>query len=358
MRKPLALYRAGKSAGPVLDTLFYVVNVVRAVLFQFEQKRIVQRTAGVAYFLLIGFVPMVMMLVIVTDLVGLTDAVGEFVIDAVIENYVPVERNQAIDAVTRWIESLKTGFAGGIGLVAVAYAAMNAFNGIYTLINDLWQEPLRGRFWHKTMAAFATAFLVPIALFTSTWLTARFGGLYVIGPIASRVFAFLLILSIILIFMKVTTRTHVTWRNALISSFLGALGFELAKAAFAFYVHEMMEGSWFSIYGAVFLIPVFMLWNLITTTIIASTASMSWVLQHPDVAFEQAGIQSAKVHTTLSDERVAPSKATLASAKATLRRRKTTSPKTEPPKARRQQADLQHDDSKHADVQQADSKHE
>lgn len=300
MRRAVTLYQEGESVGRGVDALFYLINVVRAVLYQFNDKRIVQRTAGVAYFLLVGFVPMVMMLIVATDIFGFTHVVGEFVVDAVIELYLPVERNQAIDTVTGWIHNLQTGFAGGIGLIAVAYAALNAFNGLYLLINDLWQQPLKGSFWHKLMAALATMFLVPIALFASTWLTAQFGGLRIIGPVTSRLSAFALIFVIILIFMKITTRAHVTWRNALISSLLGALAFEITKFGFAFYVQEMMQGSWFSIYGAIFLIPVFMLWNLITATVIAAVASTSWVLQHPEQAFADAGIRSAKVHTALS----------------------------------------------------------
>lgn len=299
-KKALATYLAGESAGRGFDTLFYVVNVVRAVLFQFSKQRIIQRTAGVAYFMLIGFVPMVMMLIVATDLLGFTYVVGEFVVDAVIENYFPVERNQAIDAVSQLVNSLRSGYAGGIGLIAVAYAALNAFDGFYSLVNDLWQQPRRGRFLHKSMAALATMFLVPIALFASTFLTARVGGIHFVGAFASRAIAFALVASIILIVIKVMVRAHVTWRNAFVSSLIAALGFEIAKAGFAFYVREMMQGSWFSIYGAIFLIPVFMLWNLISATIIAAMASMSWVLQHPHIAFEQAGIRSALIHTTLS----------------------------------------------------------
>lgn len=309
IRRALRLYHAGESGGRAIDVFFYIVNIVRAVLYQFESKRIVQRTAGVAYFLLIGFVPMVMMLIVATEIFGFTHVVGEFVVDSVVELYLPVERNQAIDKVTGWINSLQTGFAGGVGLVAIAYSALNSFNGLYLLVNDLWQQPIKGSFWHKLLSALAAMFLIPIALFASTWLTARFGGFRIIGPFASRIFAFLLIFVVMLILMKITIRAHVTWKNALITSVVGALAFEVTKAAFAFYVQEMMEGSWFSIYGAIFLIPVFMLWNLITATVIAIVASASWVMQYPEEAFEQAGLRSAKVYTPLSsrNDKIEPS---------------------------------------------------
>jgi|GEM_PF-6141730 len=302
VKKAFDLYQEGRSGGRLMDVLFYLINIVRAVLYQFESKRIVQRTAGVAYFLLIGFVPMVMMLIVATDIFGFTHVVGEFVVDSVIDLYLPVERNQAIDKVTGWINNLQTGFAGGVGLVAIAYSALNSFNGLYLLVNDLWQQPIKGSFWHKLLSALAAMFLIPVALFVSTWLTTQFGGFRFIGPLASRIFSFALIFVVMLILMKITIRAHVTWKNALITSVVGALIFEVAKAGFAFYVREMMEGSWFSIYGAIFLIPVFMLWNLITATVISVVASASWVLQYPEEAFEVAGLRSPKVYTPLASK--------------------------------------------------------
>src|SRR5690625_6958592 len=101
-------------------------------------------------------------------------------------------------------------------------------------------------------------FLSLVELFVSTVLTTQFGWFRFIGPLASRIFSFALIFVVMLILMKITIRANVTWKNALITSVVGALIFEVAKAGFAFYVREMMDGSWFSIYGDICLFTLFM----------------------------------------------------------------------------------------------------
>lgn len=291
-RAKVEAYRNGQRLAQPLASLIFFIDIVRAVLFQFERWRVSQRAAGVAFFLLIGFVPMVMMLVVATELVGLTDVVGEFVVDAIITNYIPIERSKALETINQWVNNARTTIAGGIGLLAMAFAALNVFNGLYALINDLWQVPIRGRFAHRMGAAFSSLILVPAALFASTWLTARVGGYRIIGPAASRLIAVALIFIIALLGLKLIARAKVQWRSALIAAAVGAVAFELSKTVFAFYVQEMLQGSWFAIYGAIFLFPVFLLWNLVAATIVAATASLGWVIQNPGEAFYDAGIAS------------------------------------------------------------------
>ena len=292
LRLRLEAYRSGQRITRPWSTIFYILDVIRAVLFQFERWRVGQRAAGVAFFILIGFVPSVMMLVVATEMLGLTDAIGEFVIDAIITNYIPIERSKALETLSLWVANARTTIAGGIGFLAMSFAALNAFSGLYALINDLWQVPVRGRLAHKMGAAFTSLLFVPAALFLSTWLTTRFGGMRIIGPYASRIIAYLLIFVIALIGLKVIARAKVRWQSALIAAAFGAFAFEVAKTVFAIYVREMLQGSWFAIYGAIFLFPVFLLWNLVAANIAAATASLGWVIQNPGEAFYDAGIAS------------------------------------------------------------------
>lgn len=295
-RKQIEAYKQGTRQHTLMDPVFHVIGIIHAVVVQFIDKRVPQRAAGLAYFLLLGFIPMLMMLIIATEMFGFTHVVGEFVVDAVMANYFPVQKAAAMESIVQWLENLRTGFAGGIGILTIAYSALNTFSGLYLLINDLWQVSssgkFRGQLIHRLKAALYTFVLLPVALLASTILTARFGGIRYVGSFAAWLIAYSLVFTIILVLLKVTTRVHVRWKPALIASSVGALIFEVGKYLFALYVHEMMEGSWFSIYGAIFLIPVFMLWNMITAYILAVTASLSWVLQNTEEAFESAGIAS------------------------------------------------------------------
>lgn len=291
-RTQIEQYRNGIRVPHPLAALLYVVDVVRAVLFQFEKWRVGQRASGVAFFIIIGFVPTVMMLVVATEMVGLTNAIGEFVVDAIITNYIPLERAKALETINEWVNNARTTVAGGIGLIVTSMAALNVFGGVYSLVNDLWQVPVRGRLAHKLGAAFLALLLVPTALGMSTWLTAQVGGIQVIGPLASRLISFALIFTIAFIGLRITARAKVEPKTAAIAAAVGAFAFEVGKTIFAIYIREMVQGSWFAIYGAIFLFPVFMLWNYITAMIVAATASLAWVLQNPGEAFYDAGIAS------------------------------------------------------------------
>lgn len=292
VQRQLQAYRDGEEIAEPLASIVFVLDVIRALLFQFERWRVSQRAAGVAFYLLIGFVPMIMMLVVATELIGLTDVVGEFIVDAIITNYIPIERSKALETIGSWVNNARTTIAGGIGLIGLGFAALNAFNGLYSLMNDLWQVPIRGRFAHRLRTAFSALFFIPATLFASTWLTTRFGGLHIIGPFASRFIAWLLVFVMAMFGLKVIIRLKVHWRSAAIAAAVGALAFEGAKTVFAFYVGEMLQGTWFAIYGAIFLFPVFLLWNLFTANIVAATASLGWIIQNPDEAFYDAGIPS------------------------------------------------------------------
>lgn len=298
-RDVLMAYREGQRIAPPMSWIVHTVDVIRALLFQFERWRVGQRAAGVAFFLLIGFVPMIMMLVVATELVGMTAVVGEFLVDAIIQNYLPIERERAMETIGEWVNNARTTIAGGLGFIGLIFAALNAFGGLYSLVNDLWQVPARGRFAHRLKSAALMVLVVPAALFASTWLTARVGGLLWIGALAGRVVAYLLIFVLAALGLRIIARAKVRWRYAFIAAALGAFAFEVAKTVFAFYVSAMLQGTWFAIYGIIFLFPVFLLWNLVTANIIAATASIAWILQNPGEAFYDAGIatpQSMNLH--------------------------------------------------------------
>lgn len=303
-RNEIAEYRSGKKIAYPLAPALYVIDVIRAVLFQFQKWRVGQRASGVAFFIIIGFVPTVMMLVVATELVGLTDVIGEFVIDAIITNYIPLERAKALETINEWVSNARTTVAGGLGLLFMGMAAMNVFGGVYSLVNDLWQVPVRGRLAHKIGAAFLALLLVPSALGASTWLTAQVGGIQYVGALASRLISFALIFAIAYVGLRITARVKVERKSAAIAAAFGAFAFEIAKTIFAFYIHELVEGSWFVIYGAIFLFPVFMLWNFVAAMIVAGTASLGWVIQNPSEAFYDAGISCP--HTADLERGAAP----------------------------------------------------
>lgn len=285
-------WRRGETISEPRRSLYSAYDVVRALLYQLGFWRVQQRAAGVSFFLIIGLVPTLMVLVLVADLFGLSEFVGEFVIDGIVTNFVPIEAETAKNAISEWVNNARTRTAGGIGLVAALYSAFNVYGGIHTLANDLWQVPRRGRMRHQLTAAVYSGAGILVLLTMNTmflaWVASQWFANNFTGKILSFLLMFVLAVLGLKLMIKARTDTWLIMRAALV----GTLAFELSKYVFALYVSIVLSGSWFVIYGAIFLFPVFLLWCFVAMMIISVTASLAWTLQEREAALSDAGIEN------------------------------------------------------------------
>lgn len=292
VREELKRWRAGEVVDEPLRTVFSGFDVLRALIFQIDRWRVQQRAAGVAFFLIIGLVPTLMVLVLFADLFGLSEFVGEFIIDGLVTNLVPIENETAAQAISEWVNNARTRAAGGIGIIAALYSAFNVYGGIHTLVNDLWQVPLRGRVKHQVKAAVFSGAGILVLLALNTMVVAWLASQWFANNFAGKVISFLLMLVIATFGLRVMVGVRTELWPVLKASLIGTLAFEFGKYIFALYVSTVLSGSWFVIYGAIFLFPVFLLWCFVTIMIVSVTASLAWVLQEREDALSDAGIVS------------------------------------------------------------------
>ena len=288
----LKRWRAGQPVREPLRSMFSAVDILRALLYQLGLWRVQQRAAGVAFFVVIGLVPTLMLLVVVADMFGLSERLGEFLVSSLVRNFIPLEADTAQAAVSRWVTNARTRTAGGIGLVVAAYSAFNVYGGIHLLLNDLWQVPRRGRMRHQITSALYSGAGLPILLALNTIGVAWAASQLVVGDLAGKVLSFVLMLVLAFAGLKLIVKSNAQTRYVLRAALIGTVAFELSKYVFAFYVTQILTGSWFVIYGAIFLLPVFMLWCFVGVMIAAVTASLAWVLQERESALRTAGVES------------------------------------------------------------------
>jgi membrane protein len=74
----------------------------------------------------------------------------------------------------------------------------------------------------------------------------------------------------------------VAWRHALIGALLAALAFEGAKHGFAFYLTEVP--TYRVVYGAVAVLPVFLIWIYLCWLIVLTGAAATATLEQPGPA--------------------------------------------------------------------------
>lgn len=295
-------FRSRQMRGPIKRAFWTVVEILNTIRAQFSTHRVTQRAAGVAFFTVLGFVPAIMMLVVLADRANLTGAAGQVIIDTIIDNYIPLEREQAMATLGEWVDNARTTIAGGVGLVIALLAAFNVFSGYYTLINDLWEAPQQGRFTHKIRSAALFFFVAPIILAASAWLGSSLIVQTVPNEISGPALSYGLIFFAAFAGLKAITLSPLRTSSALIAALFGAAAFELAKYGFGFYVREILLGSWFQIYGAIFLLPVFLLWNFVTAVVIALTSSLAWALQHhKELLFDEEHEPDLRARTAEQD---------------------------------------------------------
>lgn len=283
-------YLLGNPVGGVRRRLLSAYDIIRALLYQVGYWRVQQRAAGVAFFALIGLVPTLMVLVLFADLFGLQHLVGEFIITAVVQNFVPVETDAAQTAISEWVNNARTRTAGGIGIVGALYSSFNVYSGIHTLVNDLWQVRRRGRMGHQLKSAVYSGAGLLLLLAMNTILVAWVAAQLIASEFFGKLASFGLLFVLAFVGLKVMVDAKTELRYLARSALIGAVAFELSKYVFAFYVTQILTGSWFVIYGAIFLLPVFMLWCFVAVMIVALTASLAWILQNREQAMAFAKI--------------------------------------------------------------------
>lgn len=297
-------FRSRQMRGPLKRAFWTVIEILNTIRAQFSTHRVTQRAAGVAFFTVLGFVPAIMMLVVLADRANLTGAAGQVIIDTIIDNYIPLEREQAMATLGEWVNNARTTIAGGVGLVIALLAAFNVFSGYYTLINDLWEAPQQGRFTHKIRSAALFFFVAPIILAASAWLGSSLIVQTVPNEISGPALSYGLIFFAAFAGLKAITLSPLRTSSALFAALFGAAAFELAKYGFGFYVREILQGSWFQIYGAIFLLPVFLLWNFVTAVVIALTSSLAWALQHhKELLFDEEHEPDLQARATAEEAR-------------------------------------------------------
>lgn len=177
-----------------------------------------------------------------------------------------------------------------IGILTLIYGAISMLVEIEMAFNQVYHAP-GGRSWSRRITQYWTLLtLGPVLLFASFAVGERFQGLLESvstaagdGALRRAIIGFggysvtVFISSVMLWVIYVTVpNTRVRMRAAVVGAFSAALLWELGKWGFRAYVSS---GSVRQLYGALFLLPLFMLWIYVTWVIVLAGLQLSFSLQ-------------------------------------------------------------------------------
>ena len=192
--------------------------------------------------------------------------------------------DERIDAMVHEVKGLNFGSIGAVGLVLFLWAGLALAVTMEQSFNVVFNAP-QGRPWHHRIPIYwAIITLGPVLV----WLSISIAGqlinwaedVAVLGSIVrvlSSMFALAASWLMLFLLYKLMPHTSVNAKAAIIGSFVGASLWELAKFGFRIYVTSAEPYA--NIYGALALIPLFLLWIYLTWIIVLFGLELTYTLQ-------------------------------------------------------------------------------
>lgn len=173
---------------------------------------------------------------------------------------------------------------GGIGAVALLIISLVLTYKIEEAFTAIWRGTSDRPMLAKFLTFYAIITLGPVLLSLSIIHSASlqiFLSDYGLDPgLLSQSLPILYALVLFTLMNKLLPSAHVSWKAAFIGGLFTAVAFEVAKWGFNQYVNLVILDAYNKIYGALGLIPIFLIWIYITWTIILIGAELAYSFQH------------------------------------------------------------------------------
>ncbi|MGD8555756.1 MAG: YihY family inner membrane protein [Chromatiales bacterium] len=271
-------------------------NHTRKLLTQFFEHRGLTNAASLTYSTLLSLVPMLTVVFAVLSAFPLADQMAQMLQDFIFRHFVPA----AGQAVQSHIEDFiaRASQLSGLSFLFLIIIALLLMQNIDNALNGIWQTRQRRRPAQKFLVYWALISLGPLLLAISIALTSYMVTIpllaeareslhlgnraLLIAPVVVSMTAFSLMYLII-------PNHRVPVRYALAGGLFAAVLFDLANRAFGFYVTSL--ASYQAIYGALAVIPIFLVWIYLSWVIFLLGAEFTACLEQCRTAFRpgQAG---------------------------------------------------------------------
>lgn len=203
----------------------------------------------------------------------------------------PSHKIQVMQYIQSYVDNIKVGTLGTIGMVIFILASIPLFLGVDNAINSLWGKTDTRPLWLKFAICWSLTTLGPIAIVVIfsvfTLLNRAFPELAVILKSAQVIMLLFIILVFFMIY-KIVPNTKVKNRPAFIGSFISGILW-----IFSYYLYQvyMSHATYsFNIYGSLGAIPVFLLWIYINWLILLFGVQITKQIQYPNITGDLSSI--------------------------------------------------------------------
>lgn len=271
------------------------VSVLLAVREFFRDGAMVL-SSSLAYTTAISIVPLLSVVMSALALFGVFDKSNESLV-YYLEPVFPAVAASAATYLHSFAQTSATS-VGGVSAVVFLVVAIFLFMDIERAFNAIWHARNDRPILRKILTFYFVVTFGPVLVVLSVGLTARaqlvvdrFG----LETGAFTSFAPFLIAFALFTFMnQLLPNTRVHWSAAIVGGLFTAIAFEAAKYGFNVYIAQVILESYNTIYGALGLFPLFLIWVYICWIIVLLGAELAYSVQNLRTIVE---VDAAKLRT-------------------------------------------------------------
>lgn len=245
---------------------------------RFIEDRCFETAAVLAYGTLFAAVPLTAAVLGILSVFPLFEHWNDALTGFLFTNFVP-EAARAVEGYLRQFAESATRLTA-VGALVLLFSALLIMKNVEDVFNRIWrvQTPRPGG--ARFLVYWTTLTLGPIlavaSLAVSSWLMESAwvldtGLYYLIDPLARLLPLLIEIAGFSLAYALVPNRP-VAWRHALAGGLLATILFEIAKGGMSWYLRQVP--SYEQIYGAVALLPIFLIWIFLSWVVVLLGASL------------------------------------------------------------------------------------
>jgi membrane protein len=245
---------------------------------RFLEDRCFESAGALAYATLFALVPLAAVMFGVISMFPVYETWIDRLSGFVFANFVP----RAAETVADFLEASAENARGlpGLGAFALLLTVLLTLASIEDTFNRIWRVTTPRRAFWRVLIYWAALTLLPLLAVASLIVSSSLASLPVLSgagrghgaSLLLQLLPLLIELAIFTIAYRVIPNRTVAWRHALVGGLLATLLFEFAKTGFAMYLGR---ANYQQLYGAVAVIPIFLLWIYVSWVVVLLGASIA-----------------------------------------------------------------------------------
>lgn len=256
---------------------YHITNAllfIRICISEFSLNHCISRASSIAYALLLTLIPLVVTAAFM--LASLTDINSEQ-IKNLFSLFLPFAPEIVLSYLSTFFENAKQ--LRGVGIVVLVLVAMGLFGTFEESLNTIWKVNRARSFFVRLRTFTMVVVYSPILFFASVQFRRSISlNIDLTGQFILDLVPFFLMVLAFSTLIWFVPNTKVQFKSALVGGLISAILFEIERRSFATYVHYSLSNT--TVYGALGILPLFLLSLFFVAFFVLIGAQVAYVMQN------------------------------------------------------------------------------